>query len=197
MNEIKYEAVFGDQTLFNGTMGDCEFANEEYGYMFANGVLYYCERYNEKAGWSLSCKTHLTFKPSAMRRIIRTPTWTVADQKAGKLPEVGSKAVSVHDFCVVDILAVRNRCVVVCNSDVIDSRPCVFTVDNFLEIFKPIESPEEKASRLREEWCGKALDSAGILSEMKRYELKRLGEYIGSIHDALQSGELKMPEVQK
>ena len=49
----------------------------------------------------------------------------------------------------------------------------------------------------REEWCSKALDSAGILSEMKRYELKRLGEYIGSIHDALQSGELKMPEVQK
>ena len=63
--------------------------------------------------------------------------------------------------------------------------------------FLPIELPEEKAARLREEWCSKALDSAGILSEMKRYELKRLGEYIGSIHDALQSGELKMPEVQK
>ena len=57
----------------------------------------------------------------------------------------------------------------------------------------PIETPEEKSARLREEWCSKALDSAGILSEMKRYELKRLGEYIGSIHDALQSGELPMP----
>jgi len=58
---------------------------------------------------------------------------------------------------------------------------------------QPIETPEERAKREREEWCSKALDSAGILSEMKRYELKRLGEYIGSIHDALQSGELPMP----
>ena len=69
--EIKYEAVFGDQALFDGMMGDCEFASEEYGYKFANGALYYCERYNEKAGWALSCKSHLTFKPSAMRRIIK------------------------------------------------------------------------------------------------------------------------------
>ena len=62
--KIKYEAVFGDQALFDGMMGDCEFASEEYGYIFANGALYYCERYNEKAGWALSCKSHLTFKPS-------------------------------------------------------------------------------------------------------------------------------------
>ena len=60
----------------------------------------------------------------------------------------------------------------------------------------PIETPEEKAARLREEWCSKALDSAGILSGMKHYDLKRLGEYIGSIHDALLSGRLKMPEVK-
>ena len=82
--EIKYEAVFGDQALFVGMMGDCEFASEEYGYIFSNGALYYCERYNEKAGWALSCKSHLTFKPSAMRRIIKEhKRWTWEDKKAG------------------------------------------------------------------------------------------------------------------
>ena len=74
---MKYEMIFGDERLFDGMMGDCEFASEEYGYIFANGALYYCERYNEKAGWALSCKSHLTFKPSAMRRIIKEPKrWT-------------------------------------------------------------------------------------------------------------------------
>ena len=191
--EIKYEPVFGDQALFNGMMGDCEFASEEYGYMFANGILYYCERYNEKAGWGLSSKSHLTFKPLAMRRIIRTPTWTVADKKAGKLPEVGSKAVSAHDFCVVDILAVRNRCVVVCNSDVIDSRPCVFTVDNFLEIFKPIESPEEKAARLEDEFIQAVLKEVyyGSAQSMQAAEDAARCAY------RKLSGELKMPEVKK
>ena len=90
--EIKYEPVFGDQAVFDGMMGDCEFASEEYGYIFANGALYYCERYNEKAGWALSCKSRLTFKPSAMRRIIPEPKrWTVEDKKAGRLPEVGCR----------------------------------------------------------------------------------------------------------
>ena len=34
----------------------------------------------------------------AMRRIIRTPTWTVEDQKAGKLPEVGCRVSFCHKF---------------------------------------------------------------------------------------------------
>ena len=193
--EIKYEAVFGDQSLFDGTLSACEFASEMYGYMFANGILYYCEKYNEKAEWSLSCKSHLTFKPSAMRRIIRTPTWTVADQKAGKLPEVGCIVVrkKSNDECLV---VFKSSNVIVLFSESFSSAVSVSKSD-FFNYFRALETPEEKAARLREEWCSKALDSAGILSEMKRYELKRLGEYIGSIHDALQSGELKMPEVQK
>ena len=182
--EIKYEAVFGPQELFGGMMDDCEFASEEYGYMFANGVLYYCERYNEKAGWGLSCKSHLTFKPSAMRRIICTPTWTVADQKAGKLPEVGSKLIyteTLDAFEFVGVIAGSMRWA------------CKDFQDGFLYFFEqsemsPIESPEEKAARLREEWCNSA---AKLLKNLE------YSSTLTSIYDALLSGELKMPEVQK
>ena len=183
--EIKYEAVFGPQELFDGMMNGCEFVSEEYGYMFANGALYYCERYNEKAGWALSCKSYLTFKPSAMRRIIRTPTWTVADQKAGRLPDVGSKFLfNGEELCCHYVDG---------NGEIWANNFKGEVVTPLLREITPIETPEERTKREREEWCSKALDLARILSEMKRYELKRLGEYIGSIHDALQSGELPMP----
>ena len=189
--EIKYEAVFGDQALFDGTMGDCEFASEEYGYKFANGALYYCERYNEKAGWALSCKSHLTFKPSAMRRIIRTPTWTVADQKAGKFPPIGSKYLAGSDkrefTCLFHGKGNGTVSVIGFNSD--------DEVTGYqVQYCYPIESPEEKAARLREEWCIKALSSCSILSGMQKYELKRLSGYIEDIYDALLSGELAAPK---
>lgn len=165
-NDIKYEAVFGDQSLFDGMMNDCEFASEEYGYMFANGALYYCERYNEKAGWSLSCKSHLTFKPSAMRRIIRTPTWTVADQKAGKLPEVGCLAVFTlkngivqggniynwEDGDEIEILKVFSSAVAcVCNK----SKKWAASIS--MTSIKPIETPREKYDRERDECIDKLL----------------------------------------
>ena len=193
---MKYEAVFGDQSLFDDAPEDAEMAASvcqmPRWYAMFNGKVLFCD--SKKESWQSADFNHPDSQLLAMRRIIAEPKrWTVEDQKAGRLPEVGSKAVSVHDFCVVDILAVRNRCVVVCNSDVIDSRPCVFTVDNFLEIFKPIETPEEKAARLRSEWCSNALGSASILSGMQEYELKRLGGYVGNIYDALLSGELSMP----
>ena len=178
---MKYEAVFGDQSLFDGLMTDCEFASEEYGYTFANGVLYYCERYNEKAGWSLSCKSHLTFKPLAMRRIICTPIWTVADQKAGKLPEVGCNVFDEMNENEVIVKAINARQV------------CLESPDGFIYLLppddiKPIESPEEKAARLREEWC------ANAAKQLKNLEYSST---LTSIYDALLSGELKMPEVQK
>lgn len=185
--EIKYEAVFGPQELFDGTMGDCEFASEEYGYKFANGTLYYCERYDKKAEWSLSRKRHLTFKPLAMRRIIKTPVWTMEDKQAGRLPEVGSLVLygkSVIEFLGVGVNANYWACRY--PTGVVSLRESY--------AIKPIETAEEKAARLREEWCIKALSSCSISSEMQRYELKRLGGYIEDIYDALLSGELPMPK---
>ena len=191
--EIKYEAVFGDQSLFDSTVGTI---NDDALIILARGdYKVFFQNIEDAFSWMQTDESYRSkcICSYAMRRIIRTPTWTVADQKAGKLPDIGSKAVSVYGFCVVDILAVRNGCVVACNSDISDARPCVFTIDNFLELFTPIESPEEKAARLRKEWCIKALSSCSILSGMQKYELKRLGGYIEDIHDALLSGNLPVP----
>ena len=124
-----------------------------------------------------------------MRRIIKEPKpWTWEDKREGRLPEVGAELIhKTRGIC--EFIGVG-----------LDEDACWALKQQSGSIYiadkswcQPIETPEERAKREREEWCSKALDSAGILSEMKRYELKRLGEYIGSIHDALQSGELPMP----
>ena len=180
--------IFGDEALFDGMMGDCEFASEEYGYIFANGALYYCERYNEKAGWALSCKSHLTFKPSAMRRIIKEPKrWTLEDKKAGRLPEVGCRV----DFChklntnwrTGEIKYIDNQ-VTVIKADDID-RPFVYEFDRVE--FKPIETPAEKAKRLRSEWVKYALD---LYMSSPKNDVASMGD----VYDALLSGELQAPK---
>ena len=196
MSEIKYEAVFGDQSLFDGAPEDAEYAGwfcqEVRWYMILNGKILF----SDGGSWCTSDNPYLSADIAAMRRIIKVPVWKKADKLAGKLPDVGCKAVQIQGLCEVDVLMIHNGCVVVCNSEISDSRPAVLKIDSFMELFTPLETPAEKAQRLRSEWCSKALDSAGILSEMKRYELKRLGEYIGSIHDALLSGELKAPGME-
>ena len=187
---MKYEMIFGDQSLFEDAEADViAIRVNDY-----KKITYY--HHNEEDLKSKSMQDLHAIPLIAMRRIIKTPVWTMADKLAGRLPEVGCKAVQIQGFCEVDVLMIHNGCVVVCNSEISDSRPAVLKIDSFMELFTPLETPAEKAQRLRSEWCSKALDSAGILSEMKRYELKRLGEYIGSIHDALLSGELKAPGVE-
>lgn len=129
-----------------------------------------------------------------MRRIIKKPKrWTMEDQKAGKLPDVGCRVNFCHklntNWRTGEIKYIDDQ-VAVIKADAVD-RPFVYEVDRVE--FKPIESPEEKAARLREEWCIKALSSCSISSEMQRYELKRLGGYIEDIYDAILSGELPVP----
>ena len=177
---MKYEAVFGDQSLFFDAQKDCEMVGNGH-HKVENGKLMVWN-FTEKR-W---CNSHTnTITISAMRRIIAEPKrWTVEDQKAGRLPEVGAKVdggkvVFVNGFNVVTEL--KRGAVIVSSSK------------TFLNTFKPIESPEEKAARLRSEWCSNALGSASILSGMQEYELKRLGGYVGNIYDALLSGELSMP----
>ena len=175
---MKYEMIFGDEKLFDG-------ASE-----FVEVIRF--NDYSRECLWGdLNTIQLLTFRELkaipivAMRRIIEEPKrWTVEDQKAGRLPEVGAKVdggkvVFVNGFNVVTELK---------SGAVIVSSP-----KTFLNTFNPIETPEEKAARLREEWCSDALGSASILSGMKEYELKRLGGYVGNIYDALLSGELSMP----
>ena len=167
--QIKYEAVFGDQSLFNG--------------MPDNTVLAVCDNESktyyedEQSNRSGVIRISGGYARIAMRRIIRTPIWTMEDQKAGKLPEVGAKLIFTETwdaFEFVGVIAGSMRWA------------CKDFQDGFIYFFEqsemsPIESPEEKAARLRSEWCNRAMDYSTIQQ----------------LYDAMLSGELKMPDVQK
>ncbi len=179
MNVIRYEPVFGDQKLFNGAPDDAVYVR------YGRDIFIFSSEIN------CTVRSLRDIPIVAMRRIIRTPVWTKEDQDAGRLPEVG--ALIKCEKSKVKFLG----CNILYNNQwhIEYETGCCEVVHECK--CSPIETEAERQQRVRNEWCSKALDSAGILSEMKRYELKRLGEYIGSIHDALLSGELKMPEVQK
>ena len=124
----------------------------------------------------------------AMRRIIAEPKhWTVEDKKAGRLPEVGS--IGLTNYGRAEYLGNDSTSIDKCHVRYEDG----YCERIAIEKFTPLETPEEKAARLREEWCIKALSSCSILSGMQKYELKRLGGYIEDIYDALLSGELPIP----
>ena len=174
---MKYEMIFGDYKFANCT---CEIAMQsDYGEVIEMTLT---PPVVVPEGWRMI----------AMRRIIQEPKhWTVADQKTGKLPEVGCLVTSSTGK-ISEIVAIKNGYFVMfeCGKS---NGPLTIHGDLLMKQFKPIESPEEKAARLREEWCSNALDSASILSGMREYDLKRLGGYIGNIYDALLSGDLPVP----
>ena len=154
MTDNKYNAVFGDMAQFIGMMPDCEFVDGTYGYKRKGDKFYYCERHNEKYGWSVSQKVSIDFRPIAMRELVPPkPTWTKADQKAGRLPEVGSLIVNVEtgdQFSFVGVNAGSNRWA------------CKDACDGLLYFFKshemsPIETPREKYDRERDECIDKLL----------------------------------------
>ena len=191
MNDIRYEPVFGDQTLFDDGPDDAEMVaiyalRLKRWYKLQDGECYLST--DKEQSWKRCRNGYPGFPFLAMRRIIRTPTWTKADQKAGKLPEVG--AFYDAEGCRVKHLGVGAAGYEDIFHFEYPSGACGCSNKLFI---KPIESPEEKAARLRVEWCKKAIGCAPISSEMQHYEMKRLGEYIGNIYDALLSGDLPVP----
>ncbi len=113
---------------------------------------------------------------------------------AGKLPEVGCKAVQIQGFCEVDVLMIHNGCVVVCNSEISDSRPVVFKIDSFMELFTPLETPAEKAQRLEDEWVNKAWGETAVFAGVTQDEHDRLRIHLRHIYRAQLSGELAAPK---
>ena len=181
--EIKYEPVFGDQSLLAeaGTFTGLDVVVRN----VDTDLYHYCR--HEDLTYDYLRKNPVV----AMRRIIRTPTWTVADQKAGRLPEVGCR-IYVPVMIEEQTVIYSSEKVIVSISD--NGGAVTRTEVGSINRIKPIETPEEKASRLREEWCSNALNSASILSGMREYDLKRLGGYISSIYDAMISGDLPVPK---
>ena len=153
---MKYEMIFGDEALFDGAPDDVDmigynggfYKNSQNGPMYCYGCTFTTDEYRNKGF-------------IAMRRIIKEPKrWTWEDKKAGRLPEVGTKAVQCQEYCIVDILNVRNGYIVVCNSEIDDSRPTTFEIKRFLELFNPIETPSDKAQREEDEFVVAMLDAA-------------------------------------
>ena len=182
---MKYEAVFGDQSLFDG-------CHDETAYIViatSNGRKFVAGEFTEYGIVEGDVKSDGL--RIAMRRIIADPKrWTLEDKKAGMLPEVGCIVIGC-DKKEYEVLA-QERCELALR-DTSNRNLMLITVSAFNRDFKPIETPEEKAARLREEWCIKALSSCSILSGMQKYELKRLGGYIEDIYDALLSGDIPVP----
>lgn len=162
---IKYDAVFGDQLLF----GD-DRSNATVVVSFDDGAKVFIDPDKYRVATPL-----FGYNGSfsiAMRRIISKPTWTVADQKAGKLPEVGC-AIMVSPNCSAIVTAVDNVQKVVavqCENQALD----ILSIHEM----SPIESPKEKAARLRSEWCNRAMDYSTIQQ----------------LYDALLSGDLAAPK---
>ena len=177
---MKYEPIFGDQSLFDGAPEDADAVFKSP--MRDSRCAYYRlshghERYIYTDWVGVPAVDSQTF--NAMRRVIAEPKrWTVADQKAGRLPEVGAKVdggkvVFVNGFNVVTEL--KRGAVIVSSSK------------TFLNTFKPIESPEEKAARLCNEWCKTAADI------FVRHPSRSGTESMEGIYKAMLSGDLPVP----
>lgn len=148
---IKYEAVFGPQELFDSTVGTI---NEDALIVLArNDYKVFFQNIEDAFSWMQKDESYRSkcICSYAMRRIIRTPTWTVADQKDGKLPEVGS--VLNHKT--------QGECTFI-GSGVDDKSHWALKLKNDLiyiadkNLCAPIETPEERAKREEDEWVSKA-----------------------------------------
>lgn len=141
---MKYESVFGDQSLFFDAHRDCEMVGNGH-HKVENGKLMvwnFSEKY-----WAESYTNKITI--AAMRRIIAEPKrWTLEDKKAGRLPEVGS-LVEWNDCGVKLKVTIESA---------FFNKSCAFSFEGrgigIAEIFdlSPIETPEEKAKREEDEF---------------------------------------------
>ena len=122
----------------------------------------------------------------AMRRIIAEPKrWTAEDQRAGRLPEVGS--VFTH----------RNETLTCLFIDA-DGEIWAHDINNrivtpSLRNCYPLETPEEKAARLRDEWVEKAVGATPVYEIASHGYSTQLRIDISSIYDAMISGDLPVP----
>ena len=179
---MKYEPIFGDQSLFDGAPEDAVAVFKSP--MRDSRCAYYRlshghERYIYTDWVKVPSIDSQTF--NAMRRIIAEPKrWTVEDQKAGRLPDVGAEF-KARGY-VWECVRILNNTILA----VVGDSYCGFDIDEC----KPIESPEEKAARLRSEWISKAyVDFHRLGCELEALQK----EQIKVIYDAFLSGDLPVP----
>ena len=160
MNEIKYEPLYGLQKPFdNGPADSTAYGlfrdGDEYIYYKIDKTSVYC--FDTDNQWS-----HIDGAPTipflAMRRIIAEPNrWTVEDQKAGRLPEVGCRIYVPIIFEEQNVIYSSEK-VIVSISD--NGGAVTRTEVASINRIKPIETPEEKAQREEDEFVKLMIDLA-------------------------------------
>lgn len=184
---MKYEYLCGDEALFDGAPEDSVIAIKR---PFIRGVrsekmYFFSSAYDAIVGaGSLFNFNNVILRTDeyAERRIIKEPKrWTWEDKKAGVLPEVGADVSSVAYGYVCSVVAIdSNSRHIWCQFPDQSVGSCMIFEIN------PIETPAEKAARLKSEWCAKAA------KQLKNLEYTST---LTSIYDALLSGELAAPKV--
>ena len=145
--EIKFEPVFGDQSLFDSAPEDVDmigynggfYKNSKDGPMYCCGCTFTTDEYRNKGF-------------IAMRRIIKEPTWTKADQEKGILPTVGCELRIGSDLYIVE--AINSNEGQLCVRDKSDGELSI----TYRQYIKPIETPREKYDRERDECIDKLLE---------------------------------------
>jgi len=177
---MKYEAVFGDQSLFDG----CYDETASIVIATSNGLKFVADESTEYGIVDGDVKSDGL--RIAMRRIIAEPKrWTVEDQKAGRLPEVGCRVSYLG--IEYDVLAIDKHNVCFLGIDKELYLACISSV-------KPIETPAEKAQREEDEWVNKAWSETAVFAGVAQDEHDRLRIHLRHIYKAQLSGELQAPK---
>ena len=178
MSNIKYEPVFGDQSLFDGagTFTGLDVVIHS----IASGIKSYARSSD------LTPESLRNYPVCAMRRIITVPTWTKEDQKAGKLPEVGYYIQYGEVFVEFLGLNLNKRWVIRRGDGVI--------VDVESSQCEPIETPEERAIREENYWVDAAYGNTSVYEGVTEQEDVRLKNQIRAVYRAMLSGELPLPK---
>ncbi|WP_320152974.1 hypothetical protein [uncultured Tolumonas sp.] len=106
----------------------------------------------------------------ALRRIMHTPIWARADWKAGMLPEVGGECRHCQSKLVKSVIAVTATHIVIDANNGVD--PDVLRHDEFMQYYVPIETQEEKAARLEEEFVDSMIDDIHPKSNITAHSIE-------------------------
>ena len=140
---MKYKPIFGDQSNFDKADADAVCA-----YYPGDGFSLLSFISEDKLK-KLTRPTFLLINIVAMRRIIKEPKrWTVEDQKAGRLPEVGSDVLCSNGKTIYTIEAVNKNENQLCVRDGDDGDLAI----TYTQYVTPIETQEERAQREEDEF---------------------------------------------
>ena len=136
--------------------------------------------------WCKNPEAAINFINNHSQQKPKPKRWTVEDQKAGRLPEVGS--VFTHRNETLTCLFIDADGEIWAHD--INNRIVTPSLCNCY----PIETPAEKAQREEDEWVNKAWSETAVFAGVAQDEHDRLRIHLRHIYKAQLSGELQAPK---